>query len=192
MRCSLFLSLPAVFWFVASGQAGEAKDNLPPNGSFEKLNEQGNPVGWHLPASRNIQVLEKDGNHWMRVANKTHIIMNFTAVLKLEPEWKALEVSALIKTSRIKLGTLLWATPRLALISKDANGKYVSKNRRDIAVKKDADWTTYRITVPIPEEVAVIEISPGLYKATGVIEVDDIGIKVVETRSAVQKGATAK
>jgi len=185
MRSYLFLSLLLVFTCAPFVHADEAADNLLPNGSFEKLDQNGRPVGWAYPEVANFEVAQKEENHWMRVTNDKHAdIRKFTHLLKIKPECKSLEFTARIKTSGLKLGKVVWNTARVMLVWKDAENKYHKKNRNDLAIKADSDWKTYTVILTPPEGAVALEISPGLFKATGIMEIDDIVIKVIDPDAA--------
>jgi len=149
-----------------------------PRGSFEKLNSSGRSAeGWSRSSRKNIELAEKDGNHWIRIKNDDPgSTVYIGAALKLNPDWYAVRVSVRMKATNLKTGKEGWHNARLVMSFKDSKGKMVGGYPKQPRLKADSDWTELSAVLDIPKGAVVLYFQPGLYFATGVMELDDIKI----------------
>src|SRR5258706_10430034 len=98
-----------------------------PEGTFEKLEADGSPVGWKLPKEPNVKVLEENANHFLRLVNEKP--GSTTAIednrFTLDSKWKVLKLSARLRSKDLKIGTNMVDDARLQFVFEDATGKMI-------------------------------------------------------------------
>src|ERR1019366_4476302 len=123
-----------------------------PEGTFEKFEADGNPVGWNLPKEPNVKVLEENGNHFLRLVNEKS--GSTTAIednrFTLDPKWKVLKLSARLRSKNLKIGTNAVDGARMQFVFEDATGKMVGGWPPAPALRQDSDWGTKIVRAPIP------------------------------------------
>ena len=149
-----------------------------PEGTFEKFEADGNPVGWNLPKEPNVKVLEENGNHFLRLVNEKS--GSTTAIednrFTLDPKWKVLKLSARLRSKNLKIGTNAVDGARMQFVFEDATGKMVGGWPPAPALRQDSDWVTKIVRAPIPTGAMYVKLLPALYNATGTFDIDDVQI----------------
>ncbi len=120
---------------LAATSRAEAPTTVLPNGDFSKFADgaaefwtesEGCAARYEMDGERRIVVMDKPCN-------------GFTQLLKLEPEWKSLQVVVAMRAKDLQLGAESWNDARLAVQFEDADGKVVFAMRRGSAATPDAD-----------------------------------------------------
>jgi len=170
-----------------------ARENVFAIGSFDKIDAKRNfPVGWGAARPSKTEVRSEDGNRFVRLTNDDpRAVVNIHGVIKLRSEWKALKISARMKAVGLKVGQAGWHNARVVVRFEDARGELVRYSPSP-SLRKDSDWTTVTVTVPVPEKAAHVLFQPGLYFATGVMEIDDIRVEPLAAMPVAKPAAQPK
>ena len=171
------LAVMAAWWFAVGVLSAAEPPNVLPEGSFELL-DNGVAKGWELMPGAELKT---DGtNHFLQFTNTDHKASAWArAVLKLDPGWSALRISARLKATKLEVGPDGWNNARCILNFRTADGKDAGMPPPPL-LTADADWGTQTVTVDIPKNAATLHLQPGLWAATGVMCLDDVTIIPVE------------
>jgi len=176
------LLLLAAAFFTAPTTSVFAQDIvLLPQGNFEQFDAVSNPVGWDL-RSRDGTKLASDGeNHWIQLRDGA--VMN--QVVKLDPAWNRISISARLKLSKYQKGPELHHGPRIGLRFVDDANAQVADYPPTPSITGDTDWVAKEVIFPIPARATKLQIQPGLWGSKGLLEVDDIVVKAYPEPSTV-------
>jgi hypothetical protein len=156
------------------------KDAGFPDGTFETLAADGMlPRGWgEWPVV--AQLVNQDNNRWVKITGQNPKAMpTIRTNIRLPPGCKSLRISARMKTTGLKCGTEPWQNARIVVSPCDANARPLP-SLAGPALANDSDWTTLETVVsPLPETRYLV-LWAGLWQATGVLEIDDVQVTLVE------------
>jgi len=154
---------------------GMAESGRIENGTFELLDRDGRPKGWHGAG----KVVAEGGNHYIEISRDKAGWHSLDSRLGLLPEWSSLTLSARMKVKDLKKGKEGWQTSRVSFAFEDKNGKKVGNYPPSLELKADTDWTRVSKTFPIPAGAVFLKIQAGLHHATGTFAFDDIKVEPV-------------
>jgi hypothetical protein len=149
------------------------------NGTLEKQDVKGNVLGWfiHDRFKSQVQVLEDDGNHFIRLTNKDASKTVFVdQKVNVDPHWKTVTISARIRTSDFKAGKSASQDARVALAFHDQNGTRVGNWPPVPSVKTNSPWTDRVVTADVPEGAKSLIIQLAIFNATGTADFDNIRV----------------
>jgi len=153
-----------------------------PFGTFEQLDEKGQPLGWHNRDPKHIKILEEDGNHFVRITNlNPRGRATIDGYFKLNPKWKALQIRARLRAKDLKVGAEPWLNGAVGISFTDAQGQHVGGYPDNPSLNRDSDWTVRTIRTDIPKGAVYIKLDTQLLLATGTLDVDDIDIEPLDT-----------
>jgi hypothetical protein len=167
---------------VEANPASSARDILPgfPEGTFEKIDNDGNPDGWDLARALGVELQEENGNHFLRLSNQTPGASAFTdALFKLDPEWRMVRVRSRLRVKDLKVGAKPWEIARLGYVFADEAGVQVGDFTNSPGADADTDWKVIEIVSPVHVGATTIKLTPLLNNATGVMDIDDIVVEPV-------------
>jgi hypothetical protein len=149
-------------------------------GTFEMLSADGAQAQgwseWPLVA----QLAEHDGNHWLRISNSnTKAMPAIRANVRLPSGCQSVRVSARLKASGLRCGREPWQNARVVISPCRADGQPLG-SLPGPALTQDSDWQTVETTLALAAETRYLLLWVGLWQATGVLEVDDVQVWVVE------------
>jgi hypothetical protein len=182
LACGLVLLTGTIFMPVQS-QGVSPGQNAFGDGNFESLSVGALPQTWQPMNGERAVVVSQGGNKWLRITNSnTTDAVGFTRNVPLPAGSKLVLVSARMKTSDIKMGNEGWHEPRVVLRFANDKGDMVGDYPSIPNVRFNSDWITREVALEIPEGATQLQMQPGLWLSSGVLEIDDI--KVVPYRSA--------
>ncbi len=149
-----------------------------PEGSFEQVNAAGLAPGWELLDRKRTQVVEEDGNHFLRLINPQPRDGIFaTGLFKLDPSWKALKIGVRMRTEGLRVGANPWENARLMSSFLNAAGTELKGETATPFLAKDTDWVQLEVLQPIPAGAVFLKLTPFLLQATGIADFDDITVE---------------
>ncbi|MDQ3815647.1 MAG: hypothetical protein M3347_17170 [Armatimonadota bacterium] len=151
-----------------------------PEGTFEQVNDKGNPLGWSLGDQKLIKLVEEKGNRFLRIENDAFPkdYVTTSSRFKLDPTWKKIRVAVRMRGRNLKPGKQPWNEARLWTIFEDENGKEVSTGPLP-ALKKDSDWVSFSERVNVPPKAVYLKLTPAMLSTLGVADFDDIVVEPV-------------
>ncbi|MBV9864893.1 MAG: hypothetical protein JO316_06055 [Abitibacteriaceae bacterium] len=153
-----------------------------PEGSFETLDDNGQPLGWELNSPQ-IKVVEEDGNHFLRLTNQNPQVSVFVDnYFKLDPTWKAITLRVRERAKNLKAGTQPWENARLGYTFMNATGQRVGDWPVTPDLRQDTkSWRIFTMRAEIPTGAVYIKLTPILHNTTGTLDIDDIKIEQAGT-----------
>lgn len=173
MKVNRILALFLTACFLCYGAQGEIK-NLIVNGSFSE-NEKGIAKGWEL--KKGALIVSENGNNFLRCENQ-----NAGAVqsIKIDPKWKKLKFSCRMRSTDIVKGKHSWQDGRVALEFRGPDNKHIGRWTKMAQVVGSSDWTEYSFDLAVNAGATTLRVSPCMLGVSGMLDVDDIVISVVE------------
>ncbi len=167
-----------------------AENNVFPAGTFDKLGDEGKPVGWTWSewSSSNIEVVEHgkktaedEAGHCLKMtSDDAGKFICAVGYLPIDPKWSRIEVSVRLKGKAVELGENPWDAPRLSMQFENEDGQMVGQHPSVPQIGAgDTEWVTRSVTLTVPYGARRLAMWPGLLKCTGTLWVDDIVIAVV-------------
>ena len=152
-----------------------------PEGDFETMDEQGQPLGWPFGRVPGVSVVEENDNHFLRIANPppSHYV-GFESPWQLDPKTKSVRISARMRVRDLKKGVQPWDTARIGLAFNDAAGERAGEWPPSLELHQDSDWQTLSLTLPVPKGAVFFKITPQFINANGVLDIDDIKIEQIK------------
>jgi hypothetical protein len=148
-----------------------------PQGTFEKVDDQGQPLGWDFKPGPAINIVEEDGNRFLRLSNSNpHLVISFDQFWSLDPAAKQLRVRVRLRGSNLKIGKEIWENARLGYVFTDVHGERAGDWPPTADLREDSDWKDLDFTMPIPPGARLFKLTPILHNTTGTLDVDDIQI----------------
>ncbi|MBV9865664.1 MAG: hypothetical protein JO316_09960 [Abitibacteriaceae bacterium] len=151
-----------------------------PEGNFETPDAQGNLLGWKPSDPKLYQVMEENGNHFLRINNLPNATGQFSHFVsapcrfKLDPHWKKLRIRVRMRASHLKIGVNPWEDARLALVFEDALGRHIEPWTAVPSIKHDTDWVNLEQMQDITPGSVYLTLSPEMQGSSGVVDYDDI------------------
>ncbi|HEX8911722.1 MAG TPA: glycoside hydrolase family 5 protein [Humisphaera sp.] len=171
------LALPA-----ASARAADPPPaSLIPNGDFQTLAADGQPLGWPLKSGASI---EKDGdNRFLRlkVVTPGEQVLVYKRV-DLKPEVKALELKYRVRHEGIARGEKQWFDGRIMMNFKDAAGQEVKPGPKHPSFNgtSKGGWAEKTQQMKVPEGTAYLEMLFTLFNAkAGQLDFDDVSLTAI-------------
>lgn len=158
-------------------------DGLPirpglPEGSFEQTDAAGVPLGWEPLDRKRTQLVEEDGNHFLRLVNAEPRDGIFaTGHFRLDPSWRALRIGVRMRTEGLRVGANPWENARLMYSFLDAAGTELKGDTATPFLTKDTDWVQLEVRQRVPAGAVFLKITPFLLQATGIADFDDITVE---------------
>jgi len=189
--CWLWLGASALAWAAPESAApqsaapgpGGAQEPRPvefPEGTFEELDDNGLPSGWELPNRQQVNLMEEDGNHFLRLANdKPGETVWAEYPFVLNPRWQRVLVRARLRASHLQrpANARTWETARLGLVFERVAGqRFGDFPPASPDVFHDCVWTERECVVPVPAGAKALRLTPILQNTTGTLDIDDIEI----------------
>jgi len=100
-------------------------------------------------------------------------------VIELKPEWWKIEVSVRVRCTNVKQGKEGWHDARVAMMFADERGNRVGPWPPVLHWTGTFDWRTERKVFLIPKGAKRLRISCSIFRTKGVVEFDDLSVKVV-------------
>ena len=152
-------------------------ENLLPEGAFETLDANGKPSGWEFITPEGITSGGEAGSRWVRITNADNSrAVSLQKSVKLPPQTKVVVVSARMKTTNFALGKEGWHEARIALRFEDDAGKQAGGYPGMPNLRANSDWITREVVLEVPADATRLVLQPGLWLATGILEMDDIKV----------------
>lgn len=172
----LILGIMAITLFGVPPLRAADEQNVFPEGSFESVPiDPGGQTGWWGVTGDKVKIVEKNGQHWLRLENRVPGQSAQTGRrFPLNPDWGALTIKARLRTEAITVGKNPWETPKIDFEMLDANQQSIPTAAATIAVTTDTPWKEFTAKIAVPANAAYLHIVPSLWMATGVLEVDDL------------------
>lgn len=131
---------------------------------------------WEFGGGDNIGVVERDGNHHLEIAIRTHNhTTQVSSVLPIDPSWTRLGVQLRMRASGMQTGSESWQNGRLAIHFLDADGKLLYYGRMP-HLNADTDWVPLGADMDIPKGSVQLQIVCAHFGVGGVIAFDDVHI----------------
>jgi len=150
------------------------------DGTFEKLDKDGQPLGWPIKGRKGIRVMEENGNHFLRVDNPIRDNeIGVDAFWNLDPNVPELRFRARVRGRNIKRGPNPPDTARLDITFTNEYGLTVS-NLPFLELEAASDWKIREFTAPIVSRFTLLKLSAILFYAGGTLDIDDLQIEPVQ------------
>ena len=149
------------------------------NGSLERLDANGNVLGWfvHDRFKTHVKLITEDGNQFFRLHNDDPAKTVFVdQKINVDPSWKAITVSVRMRATNFKAGKNSAHDARVALAFRDAKDARVGQWPPVPNVKSDSPWTERVITADVPPGATSLYIQLAIFNATGTADFDDIKV----------------
>jgi beta-galactosidase len=147
--------------------------SLLPEGTFERADAAGKPVGWQLGSPSSISLAGDAKNRWVQMRDGGML----EKVVKLDPSWKKIAISTRMKMSDYVKGPEGWHRPHIAIRFLDDAGQLFGDYVATPEVTGNTGWTIRRVAFDIPEGAKQLQLRPGLWGTKGLLEMDDIVVK---------------
>lgn len=169
----------AIFFLLSLSSSSSGDGNILKYGDFSKAEiQEGKIQGWSiLPQYQTqIKIAEKKGERFLRITNESpEKAVNMGTDILLSDEWSRLIIKTKMRTKNLTTGKEDWHNARIVLTYLDEKG-ILSYPAAPYLTSSTDDWKEIRLTVAIPEKAKRLRIQPGLFFATGTLEVSYIEI----------------
>jgi hypothetical protein len=153
-------------------------------GDFESLNAGALPREWSPMNGETMAVVAQGGNKWLRISNdSTGKAVGFTRNVPLPAGSRLVVVAARMKTNDIRLGSDGWHEPRVVLRFLNDKGDMVGGYPAIPNMRFNSDWMTREVVIAVPEGATQLQMQPGLWLSSGVLEIDDIRVAPFKSAS---------
>lgn len=153
------------------------------NGNFESATKDPAwPDGWGRPRVGAGSWEAEEAGHFMRLqATAPGQMVMLYRLVQIPAGVKALEVSARVRVSGLKLGAQTWFDARIVADFKDAAGAKV-KGAKPLVFRKDTDgWVERKAAFLVPEGAVSIELMPALFNTeAGTLDLDNLKVVAVD------------
>jgi serine/threonine protein kinase len=170
-------AVPAVAPLPA-GSTAVATDVLV-NGSMEADDGIDGLDGWfiHDRFKPQAQILSENGNRFLRLSNSDPAKTVFAdQKIKVDPSWKAINVSARMRATSFKAGRTASQDARVAFAFRDDKDVRIGNWPPVPLVRTDSPWVERTVTVDVPEGAKSMYIQLAIFNATGQVDFDDVKV----------------
>lgn len=154
--------------------------SLLPESSLETPNAAGTwAQGWG--SARGATWIAEEGNHFFRTTAIQGKQVGLYMSAPITTEIKALELTFRARVTGLERGMENWFDARVIINFKDDAGKRTPPPKLPYFSKDTDGWVTVTHRMRVPDNAVVIELMPGLFKATaGTFDIDDIQLKPID------------
>ena len=163
----------------APALAGEATADALVNGSIEELDVDDGLAGWYIHDrfKPHAQLLTESGNRFLRLTNADPAKTVFADQrIRIDPTWKALNVSARMRATNFKAGKTPSQDARVAFAFRDDKDVRIGNWPPVPSVKTDSPWVERTVTVDVPPGAKTMYIQLAIFNATGTVDFDDVKV----------------
>ena len=158
-------------------QSTASPTNAVTNSGFDMLDEHRRPVDWSLPSG--TKLMTEDRNRFVRIkqTRSANASVFIKGKFKLDPAWKKIHVSVRLRARKLRTGRR-GTDKAMCLISFAGARRKRFKNvpEGSPAVSKSTDWVQVDGEAVVPAGAEYVVLKPGLYRALGTLDVDDITV----------------
>jgi len=174
---------PAISFIVLFLPSLAAGQGIFPAGAFDRAQEL--PAAWWVRDRENTRLVREDGGAYVRFHNgDASKIVNIGTSLELKPEWKKIRLSLRLRTKEVRAGREAWHAATVMLRFEDGAKKLIPPYPPKPVQSGDQGWTEWKEILNIPEKATVLKIEPGLFFATGEMDLDDIRVEPMDASGA--------
>ena len=168
-------------WGSVAAQEAQPGRNLLPSGDFQ-IPENNKALG--LDLSEGISIAQNGAERWLKFENAgTDKAVALTRSVALPPNSKLAVVSAKMKATNLKLGKEGWHEARIALRFEDDKGEMKGGYPSMPNLRADSDWIVREVVLEVPAGATRIVLQPGLWLASGTLEMDDLEVRAYPSAS---------
>jgi hypothetical protein len=164
----------------AAGAAAKDPQNVLVNGSMEESDTVDGVAGWsiHTKFKQQVQLRTEDGNRFLRLINDDPTKFVFVdQKVKIDPSWKAVTVSARMRTKNFISGKGSAQDARVAVAFRDVNDERIGKWPPVPEVREESPtWVTRTATADVPPGAAFIYIQCAISNSKGTVDFDDVKV----------------
>ena len=149
------------------------------NGSIEEADVDDGVAGWfvHDKFKPQVSILTENGNRFIRLTNSDPAKTVFADQrIRVDPSWKAINVSARMRASNFKAGKTPSQDGRVAFAFRDDKDVRIGNWPQVPTVKTDSPWVERTVTVDVPEGAKTLYIQLAILYATGTVDFDDVKV----------------
>jgi hypothetical protein len=149
------------------------------NGSIEENDVDDGLAGWfiHDRFKPQAQILTENGNRFLRLTNSDPAKTVFADQrIRIDPAWKALNVSARMRATNFKSGKTPAQDARVAFAFRDDKDVRIGAWPPVPSVKTDSPWVERTVTVDVPEGAKTMYVQLAIFNATGTVDFDDVKV----------------
>ena len=147
-------------------------------GTFEKLDDAGNAVGWQRGEAGQVEVGVEANNHFLHLANDNPQATVFTeGRFRINPQSRALSIKVRMRAQNLQIGPNPNDNAQLRFGFENGAHERVGLRLAPLALKQDADWVTLEGRCLVPPGAFLLYLSPALLHCTGTLDVDDIQVR---------------
>ena len=149
------------------------------NGSLEENDVDDGLAGWfiHDRFKPQAQILTESGNRFLRLTNTDPAKTVFADQrIRIDPAWKALNVSARMRATNFKAGKTPSQDARVAFAFRDEKDVRIGNWPPVPSVKTDSPWVERTVTVDVPTGAKTMYIQLAIFNATGTVDFDDVKV----------------
>jgi hypothetical protein len=189
----IFALLLIVMVALAGSTFAAGPENVLPNGSFDTLDDAGNPEGWkHNQAGTMAVEDDGRGGKCVKLTGDGDSFAAVTGELAMQPDWNYLLVTVRMKGEGVKKGENAWDAARLSMQFANAEGAQVGGHFPVPQLPEgDCPWVQQQVILAVPNGAAKLQLWPGLLKASGTMWLDDINVYAFKDQSAALAASAA-
>ena len=149
------------------------------NGSIEENDVDDGLAGWYIHDrfKPHAQILTESGNRFLRLTNSDPAKTVFADQrIRIDPTWKALNVSARMRATNFKSGKTASQDARVAFAFRDEKDVRIGNWPPVPSVKTDSPWVERTVTVDVPQGAKTMYIQLAIFNATGTVDFDDVKV----------------
>lgn len=159
----------------------------PVHETFEHPDTQRQPLRWNLSDKRRMQLLDEDGNHFLRLRNdKVPALVSTTLRVRIAPDCQRPKLEARLRAQNLRVGAADTENARLATMFMDEAGDRVEPWPPGLEIKQDSDWTYREVEIPVPAKAVFFRLSAEMINTVGEVDYDDIKLSAAHDPLPIQ------
>jgi hypothetical protein len=173
------MSLPLSTLLFAACVAYSVEPALVINGDFsdQTAGERGPVHGWEGGDSALISMVSEGQEHFLRLTTTNLGVAMTKQRLAIQPEWKAVRVSARIRVQGLTKGADPWSYPCLQFLSRKDGSDDPLDGWSKFMVSESGGWRDYTQIKPIPAGAQWLDLEVWNMGCTAVTDFDRITVE---------------
>ncbi|MBV9867117.1 MAG: hypothetical protein JO316_17315 [Abitibacteriaceae bacterium] len=152
-----------------------------PEGTFEELENNGDPVGWVIADHQHIKVLQEKGNAFLQLTNDNmEGTVSTETRFRMNAAWKTIQVRARLFGRRIQRNPTAgsWESAKVAFFFLDRRDEILGYWPQPLELRQGTStgWNEQATIEEVPPGTVALRLVVEMAKTTGEFEVDDIQI----------------
>lgn len=163
----------------APGGDGLRPGNLVQNGDFTQTEASGSPTAWTHYKAHFAELIEEDGNTFLRIRNDNKASSKrMSQRIEIPEGLDRVHVSVRMRGKDLDVGEKAYQNARVQMAHFDAEGKLLGYSWSPKLTEDAEDWLTIANWYPLKTGAKYVGLSVGFIESTGVADFDDIHVSV--------------